>query len=429
MPVASRHPIRYALAALAVSAGLVFAASGAAHAADPVAQPVTGSPDGVVNSVEIGNELYISAIGTGTAHHRLYRFDGTTFTEAPGSPDEVGAMVAFGSLVALTAWDPISSVPVLWTYDPATGAFTELPGSPANPDHLTTLNTELVFGADAAVGRHLYSWNGTAISDLTPTGTPNAPTDELVFHNSLWFIAVNVVPHLYYYNGGGAVVGATTDPGQVSDLSVADDVLYFQADDDSDPSTPNVLMSLDVNTGIISTVLFAGSALPGGTRVTAFAGADYVSSDTLAGSPLARFDGPGSPLETVAGVSAADTGAAVGLAGILYLPVRVFPVTLYAIDGLSGGPVAGSPADAGNLQVLNGTLYFRGTDDLQAQDRLWKLVTVADPAPAQPELAATGVDGVASAVGGGAAVASLLLGLLLVRSRFSRKRSLRTPLT
>jgi LPXTG-motif cell wall-anchored protein len=127
------------------------------------------------------------------------------------------------------------------------------------------------------------------------------------------------------------------------------------------------------------------------------------------------------------GVSDGDTGAAVGFGGILYLPVRVFPVTLSAIDGVSGGPVAGSPADAGNLQVLNGTLYFTGTDNLTAPDRLWKLVTAADPAPAQPELAATGVDGVASAVVGGAALASVLAGLLLFRSRFVRKGRVTSP--
>ena len=420
MPIQPR-PFRRtlaAVAALAIAAAVVLAGSESASAAALVPQQVAGSPDGVANSVVIGSELYLSATGTGTTFHRLYRFDGTTFTEVPGSPDEVRAILPFGSLVFLTAQDPISSVPVLWTYDPASGAFTELPGSPANPDHLTAFNTELVFGADAAVGRHLYSWDGTAFSDLTPTGTPGSPTDEVVNHNSLYFIAVNVVPHLYYYNGGGAVVGATTDPGQIADLSKADDVLYFQADDDSDPSTPNVLMSLDDTTGIISTVLFAGSALPGGTRVTAFAGAYYVGSDTVAGLPLYRFSGPGAPLETVVGVSGGDTGAAVGLGSILYLPVRVFPVTLYAVDGTSGGPVAGSPADAGNLQVLNGTLYFTGTDDLAAPDRLWKLVTAADPA--QPQLAATGVDGVLSAVVGGAALASLLAGLLLVRSRFVR---------
>jgi hypothetical protein len=409
-----------AVGALVIAAAVVLAGSESASAAALVPQQVAGSPDGVANSVVIGSELYLSATGTGTTFHRLYRFDGTTFTEVPGSPDEVRSILPFGSLVFLTAQDPISSVPVLWTYDPASGVFTELPASPANPDHLTAFNTELVFGADAAVGRHLYSWDGTAISDLTPTGTPGSPTDELVYHNSLYFIAVNGVSHLYYYNGGGAVVGATTDPGQIADLSEADDVLYFQGDDDSDPSTPNLLMSLDDTTGIISTVLFAGSALPGGTRVTAFAGADYVGSDTVAGLPLYRFSGSGAPLETVVGVSGGDTGAAVGLGSILYLPVRVFPVTLYAVDGTSGGPVAGSPADAGNLQVLNGTLYFTGTDDLAAPDRLWKLVTAA--APAQPQLAATGLDGAPLAIVGGAALASLLAGLLLVRPRFVRKR-------
>ncbi|HEY4152562.1 MAG TPA: hypothetical protein VGM38_04515, partial [Pseudolysinimonas sp.] len=303
MPIPSR-PVRRILAgvaALAVVSAAVLGGAGSASAAGLVPQVVPGSPDGVRNSVEIGGELYLSAYGTSTTIDRLYRFDGTTFTEVPGSPDDVGSIVSYGSLVALTAWDPTTSVPVLWTYDPASGVFTELTGSPENPDHLTAFpvsgfGTELVFGADAAVGSHLYTWDGTAFSDLTPTGTPDSPSDEIVYHNSLYFLAVDGTTRLYVYNGAGAPVGITTAPGDISKLSVADDILYFQGDDDGDNSTPDVLLSLDDSAGTVQPVLFAGSKLAGGTQVISIGAFDYVSSNTIAGLSVYRFAGAGAAL-------------------------------------------------------------------------------------------------------------------------------------
>jgi hypothetical protein len=329
----------------------------------------------------------------------------------------------------LSAADSTTHESVLWTYDPVGGTFTELPGSPVNPDHITAFpvlafNTEAVFSADAAGGRHLYTWDGTAFTDLTPTGNPDSPTDEVVYHNSLYFIAVNGTAQLYYYNGGGAPIGATTAPGDISKLSVADDTLYFQGDHDGDNSTPDVLLSLDDSTGTVSPVLFAGSQLAGGTQVVSLGAVDYVSSNTIAGLSVYRFAGAGAPLETVGGITQGDTGAAVGLGGILYLPVRVFPVTLYAIDGISAAQVAGSPADADRLQVLNGTLFFRGTDDLAAADRLWELVPAADPGA--PALAATGVDGTAAAFAAGAALVAVFTGLALLGAGIVRNRRLAT---
>ena len=426
MPIPPR-PFRRtlaAVAALAIAAAVVLAGAGSASAAsDPVAQPVAGSPDGIVNAVPIGGDLYLSAIGAGTTHHHLYRFDGTTFTEVPGSPDEVIEIVPFGPLVVISAWDPASQVPVLWSYDPVSGAFAELPGSPTNPESLLAFRNELVFGADATVGRHLDSWNGAAFTDLTPSGTPSDPIWEVVHVNTaaqetLYFTATDVTTRLYSYSGGGAAgVGTTSSPGGITFLSEANNVLYFGGDDDADPSTPNVLMSLTDSTGIIAPVLFGGVPLVGTFAIAPFGGANYLSSDML-GSALSRF--LGSTIEAVTGVTDASTPNAVGLGSTLYLGAGGSGPAhqLFAVNGTSGAAVAGSPGKVGELAVLNGALFFAGATDPAGETVLWTLVT---PADAAPTLAATGLDGAPSAIGGGAALASLLAGLLLVRSRFVRK--------
>ena len=406
-----RRTLTATLAGIAVAA-VALAGSAPASAASAPPAPVVGAPASTSSYYVHNGALFLSGVAEGDVYSSLFSFDGTTFTQVPGSP--------------------------------------------VGPTQFHTLGDELIFEAIVDINAlpsysyGLFTYDGTTITQVP--GPFESPNDFVSIGGVAYFLAsVGGVFELWQYDGSTAspVAGGTVDPRY---LSTYNGKLYFEGDTDPTPGEARTLFSYDPATPGTPAAPIAGAPV-GASELVAYDGLAYFGAD----GSLYSFDGA-STFAAVDLTPATSAGALTVFDGALYftggtsgfgnvfsykggtvteVPGAVtetvhyteyngslyylgFANDLPVMNIITAGQVSvleGSPEYTFNMTVFQGKLYFSGdTDD--ASNVMYVYETEPpSPTSAGPALASTGLDLGMPALG---ALALLLAGasvVLIARAR------------
>jgi hypothetical protein len=374
--------VRRASAAV-LATTLVFGAAllGAApaNAAITPPAPVAGAPASASGFTEFNGLLYLAGVAPGEFYSTLFSFDGTTFTQIPGSPVGVGELHVLGGQLLVEAIEDIDALP--------------------------------------SYSYRLFSYNGSAITQVP--GVLTTPNDFVSIGDVAYFQAsVADVWQVWQYDGTTASVVAGTDV-EPSHLSSYDGKLYFDGDTDPTPATSETLFSYDPATPLVAAAPVPG-APAGATQLVAYNGLAYYGAagilysfdGALAFTPitiapatdpfgLTVFDdalyftaGDGSDTNVyhyAPGVTTKVPGAITETlsyveynGGLYYLGFADgLPAMNVIRDGVLG-VVPGSPEYTFGMTVFEGKLYFSG-DSTEASNIMYVLESSADPELPNPE--------------------------------------------
>ncbi len=339
-----------------------------------------------------------------------------------GSAAGAGGFAELGGKLYFMAQDAANGAE-LRVLDPATGAVSLAADIVAGtgssyPREIQILNGELVFTAQDAEGRHLFSFDGTTLTRHTPAQNAgsNAGTNGgfVGFDGAIYYSATDSAngQELRSLVPGAPPTGQTFDIVPGADSSQAGlyggfvelgGKLYFAA---FDPTNGTELRVLDPATGTVSLVADlnpgTGSSVPGqigGFEV--FGGKLYFTAyDTTNGYEVRVLDPATGTVSLVADIRAGaqdsfpgNMGGFIALGGKLYFnaldgngwELRVFDpatgtVTLVDIYAGPGSSFAGS---SGGFAELGGKLYFTAEDPTNGFE-----LRVLDPATGMVSLVA-----------------------------------------
>jgi hypothetical protein len=367
-----------AVLAATVISGAALLGAAPASAAITVPAPVAGAPASTSGYTEFNGLLYLSGVAPGEIYSTLFSFDGTTFTQIPGSPVGIGELHVLGGQLLVEAIDDINAQPSynyrLFTYDGST--ITQVPGALTTPNDFVSIGDVAYFQASVADLWQVWQYDGTSTS---------------------------------------VVAGTDVDPAQ---LSTYNGKLYFRGDTDPTPATSETLFSYDPATPLVAAAPVSG-APAGATELVAYnglayygaAGTLYSFDGTSAFTPitiapatdpygLTVFDGAlyftaGDGGDTnvysyAAGVTTKVPGAITETlryveydGGLYYLGFADGTPTMNVIRDGAVSVVPGSPEYTFGMTVFDGKLYFAG-DTADASSVMYVLESTADPEPTDP---------------------------------------------
>jgi len=366
---------------------------------------------GVANLTAVNGTLLFKA-NDGTNGHELWKSDGTTAGTVmvkdinPGaSGSNGGPITAVNGTVFFTASDGATGQE-LWKSD-GTAAGTVLvkdirPTVSFNgPTFLTAVGATLFFTADnEAIGPELWKSDGTAagtvmVKDILAGTAPSTPRQLTDVNGTLFFVADNGVNGQELWKSDGTAAGTAMvkdiRPGvsgsSISSLTNLNGTLFFAATDGtngielwkSDGSTAGTMMVKNIR---------SGSADSSPADLTVFNGAVYFAANNgTNGIELWKSDGTDAGTVLIKDVR---SGSGSGLSGTFpYLEVMGGTLYFRGDDGATGselwksdgttagtglvldiwpGSTAGDPLD---LRAAGSTLYFYASDSTHGRE-LWK---------------------------------------------------------
>jgi hypothetical protein len=379
VPTTSLRRAVAALLATTLVSGAVLLGAAPANAAITQPVPVAGAPASVSGFTEFNGLMYLSGVAPGENYSTLFSFDGTTFTQIPGSPVGVSEMHVLGGQLVFEAIEDINALPSysyrLFTFDGS--AITQVPGVLTTPNDFVSIGDVAYFQASVADVWQVWQYDGTTASVVA--GSDVEPS------------------HLSSYNGK----------------------LYFEGDTDPTPATSNTLFSYDPATPLAPAAPVPGAPADA-TELVSYNGLAYYGAGgtlysydgDLAFTPisiapaadpfgLTVFDGAlyftaseGNDTNVysyAAGVTAKIPGAVTETlkyveydGGLYYLGFADGLPTMNVIQNGAVSVVPGSPQYTFGMTVFDGKLYFSG-DTADASSVMYVLESTADPVPATPE--------------------------------------------
>ncbi|NYF09888.1 hypothetical protein HDC94_001044 [Leifsonia sp. AK011] len=398
------------MAGLAVAAVALAGATPASAASAPPT-PVIGAPSSTSDYYVHNGQLFLSGVAEGDIYSSLFSFNGTTFTQVPGSPVGPTQFHTLGDELIFEAIVDISAVPYaygLFTYDGTT--ITQVPGPFESPNDFVSTGGVAYFQATVGGVAELWQYDGSAASPVA--GGTVGPRYLSTYNGKLYFEGdTDPTPGeartLFSYDPetpGTPAAPVAGAPVGASELVAYDGLAYFGAD--------GSFYSFDgASTFTVVDLMPAASA----SALTVFDGALYFTGGTSGFGNVFSFKG-GTVTEVPGAVT--ETGRYTEYNGSLYY--LGFANDLPVMNLITAGQVSvleGSPQYTFNMTVFQGKLYFSGdTDD--ASNVMYVYETEPpSPAPAGPALASTGLDSGMPALG---ALVLLLAGasvVLLARAR------------
>jgi hypothetical protein len=343
---------------LAALTGVVIGASPANAAAGPPV-PVPGAPASTSAYTEFNGLLYLSGVAEADIYSSLFSFDGTTFTQIPGSPVGPTQFHVLGDELVFEAVVDINALPSyaygLFVYDGTT--ITQVPGPFETPNDFVSIGSTVYFQATVGGEVQLWQYDGTAASAV-----PGGAVDprRLSTYNGKLYFAGDTDPSpteaftLFSYDpatpavAAAAVLGAPADPGE---LVPYDGLAYLGA--------PGGLYTFD-GAATFAPVGIAPATGPYG--LTVFDGALYFTAGDGSDTNVFFFIGgvttkvPGAVTETLRYTEFNGSLYYLGFANGLPL--------MNVISGGQTSVVPGSPQYTFGMTVYGGKLYFSGDSDV-----------------------------------------------------------------
>lgn len=374
---------------LGTAAALVLTGAAMPVSADPSegAFLVSGQPELVREAITRGDTVYLNGTSTTEPGMSLWEFDGSAFTEVPGSSVGPYQLVSAEDAVYFIGSSTVNNnQSTVWSYDGsglteydvnAPSYLTALPGggialAGGNPA-LPTLHT-LIGGVLAEVPNSPQSVRGVAVANGTlfvSGGT--SPQSLFEFTAPSTF---DEVPDSDVYPSGFSVVG---------------DTLYF-------PGSGGLYRFGPADSGA---TLITGTMTPLSSSVTEAAGELYFSGWSLSNTTLLYSIAGGAAVPVPGAPDAVWSVGGVG--DVLYFAATpdgtndIFQNLLYAFDGTSFVQVPGAARDPRGFFEFGGEVYFTAqvegrTNTFGSWPSLFRLGVESAPTGAAPALAATGAD-------------------------------------
>jgi ELWxxDGT repeat protein len=211
------------------------------RAADINPGPASSFPS---NLTVYGSRLYLAASGPG-ASGRLWQFDGTAASPAPGSEpasapqlDSFSEMIDYGGRLYFRGTRFGTCGTELWWFDGAQQQVIDLwPGTGSSgPKEFIEYNGRLYFNA---VNQQLWRLNtaGDGAEQVSSIGEGLSPESPVVFGGALYFRGYEPATGLELYRYDGTTTTRVTDIaagpafGSPSGMTVFGDKIYFSADE------------------------------------------------------------------------------------------------------------------------------------------------------------------------------------------------------
>lgn len=413
MTITPARTLAATLLGLSVAAVSLAGAAPANAAGEPPA-PVPGAPASTSAYHLFNGELFLSGVAEGDIYSSLFAFDGTNFTQIPGSPVGPTQFHTLGDELIFEAIVDITALPSyhygLFTYDGST--ITQVPGAFETPNDFVSVGSIAYFQATVADEVQLWQYDGTTASPVP--GGAVSPSRLSTYNGKVYFEGDTdpspaEAPAMFVYDPATPATPPAPVPGSPTDISTIveyNGLGYFGA--------PGALYSFD-GAAPFTAISIAPSVFA--NALTVFDGAIYFTGGT--------GDGEGS----FGNVYSYAGGAVAAVPGALTETIQYveYNGSLYYLGFANGEPVmniisggqvsvlAGSPEYTFNMTVFQGKLYFSGDTDDESN-----IMFVYESAPAAPgpALASTGVDLGMPAL---AALALLLVGATAVAGARARR--------
>ena len=410
----ARRTLATVLAGFAVAAVALTGVAPATAASVPPT-PVVGAPASTGAYYVHNGALYLSGVAEGEIYSTLFSFDGSTFTQVPGSPIGPGEFHTLGDDLIFEAIVDINALPSysygLFTYDGTN--ITQVPGAFTTPNDFVSVGSVAYFQATVADQVQLWQYDGTTASPVA--GGAVEPRYLSTYNDKVYFEgdtdpSAGEARTLFSYdpaNPGTPAAPVAGAPVGASQLVAYDGLAYFGAE--------GALYAFD---GAATFAPVNIDPATSASALTVFDGAIYFSGGTSGfGNVFAYKAGattavPGAVTETLSYVEYNGK--------LYYLGFANDEPLMNVISAGEVSVVAGSPEYTFNMTVFQGKLYFTG--DTADESNIMFVLETDPPAPAPtpgtaPVLAATGVD---LGMPGLAALGLLLVGaatVVVVRAR------------
>ena len=379
---ATRVPLAATLAGLAMAAVALTGAAPASAASTPPT-PVVGAPASTSAYYEHNDLLYLSGVAEGDIYSSMFSFDGTTFTQVPGSPVGPTQFHTLGNQLIFEAIVDINALPSyaygLFTYDGTT--ITQVSAPFESPNDFVSVGSVAYFQATVGGEVQLWQYDGSVASPVA--GGDVSPSRLSTYEGKVYFEGdTDPTPGeartLFSYDPAtpstpaAAVAGA---PVGASELVAYDGLAYFGAD--------GSLYSFD-GASTFALVDIAPATSAGG--LTVFDGALYFTGGTSGFGNVFTYVG-GTTTEFAGALT--ETQTYVEYNGRLYyLGFANGEPLMNVIEAGEVSVLEGSPEYTFNMTVFQGKLYFSGDRD-DASNIMFVLET-DPPSQAAPTLASTG---------------------------------------
>lgn len=400
-----RRTLTATLVGLAVAAAALGAAAPASAASPPT--PVAGAPASSSSYYVHDGLFYLAGVAEGDIYSSLFAFDGTTFTQVPGSPVGPTQFHTLGDDLIFEAIVDINAQPSykygLFTYDGTT--ISQVPGAFESPNNFVSVGDVAYFQATAGGVTQLWQYDGTTAS---PVAGGDVEPRRLSTYGGKVYFEGDTDPSageslvLFSYDPATAAPAAPVSgaPAEASELVEYNGLAYFGAG--------AALYSFD-GASTFTEIDIAPASYPYG--LTVFGDELYFTGAQIGFGNVFSFDGT---TTTKIEGAVTETLQYVGYNGSLYYLgfANDQPLLNVITDG-TVSVVEGSPEYTFNMTVFQGKLYFTG-DVGETSNIMYVLETDApaptpssSPTPGGPALAKTGLDFGMPAL---AALALLLVG-------------------